>query len=176
MKKSILAFIAIGSILTGCAAVQSIVRSTFPYTATLIIPASARTNTTLSSTSQASSFDQIFTGQGSNTDAVKDVRIASAKIEASSPSGQSLGVFKSIRIYLSRGDSSSEVMVASRDDIASTVGSSIMLDADTSRLLDDYIKGSTVRIRMEYVLRNSLNTDISIKASLGFNVAPNTDR
>lgn len=176
MKKSILAFIVIAGILTGCAAVQSIVRSTFPYTATLLVPASSRVNTSLSSTSQASSFDQIFTGQGSNTDAVKDIRIASAKIDASNPSSQNLGVFKSIRIYLSRGDSSSEVMVASRDDISSTVGSSIMLDVDTSRFLDDYIKGSTVRVRMVYVLRDALNTDVSLRASLGFSVAPNTAR
>lgn len=174
MKRSILAFIVAGSILTGCAAVQSIVRSTFPYTATLLVPGSSRTNTTLSATSQASSFDQIFTGQGSNTDAVKDIRISSAKIEATSPSGQNMGVFKSIRIYLSRGDSSSEIMVASRNDIGANVGSSIMLDIDNSRLLDDYIKGSTVRVRMEYVLRDALSVDLSLRASLGFSVAPKT--
>lgn len=174
MKRSILAFIVAGSILTGCAAVQSIVRSTFPYTATLLVSGSSRTNTTLSATSQASSFDQIFTGQGSNTDAVKDIRISSAKIEATSPSGQNMGVFKSIRIYLSRGDSSSEIMVASRNDIGANVGSSIMLDIDNSRLLDDYIKGSTVRVRMEYVLRDALSVDLSLRASLGFSVAPKT--
>ncbi len=174
MKRSILAFIVAGSILTGCAAVQSIVRSTFPYTATMLVPGSSRTNTTLSATSQASSFDQIFTGQGSNTDAVKDIRISSAKIEATSPSSQNMGAFKSIRLYLSRGDSSSEIMVASRNDIGANVGSSIMLDIDNSRLLDDYIKGSTVRVRMEYVLRDALSVDLSLRASLGFSVAPKT--
>jgi hypothetical protein len=174
MRRSVLAFIVICGILTGCAAVQSIVRSTFPYTATLLVPASSRVNTTLSSTSQASSFDQVFTGQGSNTEAVKDIRIASAKIEATNPSGQSMGAFKSIRLYLSRGDSSSEIMVASRDDIGVNTGSNIMLDIDNSRFLDDYIKGSTVRVRMEYVLRNSLNSDVSLRTSLGFSVAPNT--
>lgn len=176
MKNSILIFVIISSILTGCAAIQSIVRSTFPYTAILLVPASSRTNSSLSATSQASSFDQIFTGQGSNTDAVRDIHIASAKIDASNPTSQNLGVFKSIRIYLSRGDSSSEVMVASRNDIGASVGNSIMLDIDNSRLLDDYIQGSTVRIRMEYVLRDALNTDVSVRASLGFTVAPNTTR
>ncbi len=162
--------------MTGCATVQSIVRSSFPYTATLLVPGSSRINTTLSSTSQASSFDQIFTGQGSNTDAIKDVRIASARIDATSPSGQNMGAFKTIRMYISRGDSSSEVMVASRDDIGTSVGSSIMLDIDNSKLLDDYIRGATVRVRMEYILRNSLTADVSLKASLGFSVAPNTNR
>jgi hypothetical protein len=176
MKRSIIILAVVGSILTGCAAVQSIVRSTFPYTATLVVPASANVNTTLSSTSQASSFDQIFTGQGSNTDAIQNVRISSAKLEATNPSGQSMGVFKSIRMYLSRGDSSSEVLVASRDDIGASVGSSIMLDIDNSRILDDYIKGSTVRVRMEYVLRNTLSSDLTLRTSLGFSVAPSTAR
>ena len=174
MRRSIFAFIVLATFLMGCSAVQSIIRSTFPYTANLVVPATAKVNTEQSATSQASSFDQIFTGQGSNTESIKDVRVASVKIDASSPSGQSLGVFKSVKIYISRGDSSKELMVATRNDIATTVGSSIMLDADTTLLLDDYIKGSTVRIRIEYVLRNAISSDINLKASIGFNVAPNT--
>ncbi len=176
MKTKILAFFTLVTILAGCATVQSIVRSTFPYTATLIIPASSRINTSMSATSSASSFDQIFTGQGSNTGSVKEVRIASAKIIASSPSDQNLGVFKSVKIYISRGDASGEVLVASRSDISTSAGNTLVLDIDNSRFLDDYIKGSTVRIRMEYILRNTLNVDASVLASLGFTVAPTTTR
>lgn len=174
MKRSILSFIVVACILSGCAAVQSIVRSTFPYTATLSVPASGKVNTALSSTSQASSFDQIFTGQGSNTNAIKDVRISSARLDATTPSTQSMGAFKTIRMYISRGDSSSEILVASREDIGASIGNSIMLDIDNSKLLDDYIKGSTVRVRMEYVLRSTLPADLTLKTSLGFSVAPNT--
>ena len=174
MKKTIIALIAITSIISGCSTVQSLVRSTFPYTATLIVPASSKTNTTLSATSSASSFDQIFTGQGSNTNSVKEVRIASAKLDASNPANQNLGVFKSIRLYISRGDGSSEIMVAQRSDISATVGNNLVLDIDNSRFLDEYIKGSTVRIRMEYQLRDGLNTDVSVKASLGFSTVPAT--
>ncbi len=174
MKKTLIAIVASASILAGCATVQSIVRSTFPYTATLIIPASSKTNTSLSATSQASSFDQIFTGQGTNTNSVKEVRIASAKIEASNPAGQNLGAFKSIRLYISRGDNSSEIMVAQRTDISATVGNNLVLDIDNSRFLDEYIKGSTVRIRMAYELRDALSADVSVKASLGFSTTPDT--
>jgi hypothetical protein len=173
MRRSILAFIVLATIITGCAAVQSIIRSTFPYTATILVPADAKVNIEQSAISQASSFDQIFTGQGSNTQSIKDVRVASVKIDASSPSGQSLGVFKSVKIYISRGDSNKELLVATRNDIASTVGSSIMLDADTTILLDAFIKGSTVRIRMEYILRNSISSDLNLKVSMGLDVAPN---
>lgn len=175
MKKIIIALIAITSVITACSTVQSIVRSTFPYTATLIIPSSAKTNTSLSATSSASSFDQIFTGQGTNTGSVKEVRVASAKLIASNPSNQNLGVFKSVRLYISRGDGSSEAMVAQRTDVSSTVGSSLVLDIDNSKFLDEYIKGSTVKIRMEYELREGLNADVSVKASLGFSTAPATN-
>ncbi len=176
MKRPLILLFVIAGIMTGCATVQSIVRSSFPYTATLLVPAASQVNTTLSATSQASSFDQIFTGQGSNTDAVKDVRIASARLDATNPSSQNMGAFKTIRMYISRGDSSSEVLVASREDIGASVGNSIMLDIDNSKLLDEYIKSSTVRVRMEYVLRTALTSDVSLKTSLGFSVAPNTAR
>lgn len=173
MKRSFFALIIIAALLSGCAAVQSIVRSTFPYTADLSVPKSSKLNSSQSVSSQASSFDQVFTGQGSNTNAIADVRLASVKITANYPSGQSMGVFESVKIYLSRGDSSKEVLIATRDNISPTVGSIIMLDADTTLVLDQYIKESTVRIRMEYVLRTITTTDISLKASLGFNASPN---
>ena len=174
MRRSILALIVLGTIFAGCSAVQSILRSTFPYTATLVVPATSKINTEQSATSQASSFDQIFTGQASNTNSIRDVRVATVKIDATSPSGQTLGVFKSFKIYISRGDSSKELLIATTNDIATTVGSRIMLDADSTHLVDNYIKGSTVRIRIEYVLRNVIASEINLKASLGLNVAPNT--
>ncbi len=174
MKRSILALIVFGTIFTGCSTVQSIIRSTFPYTAILVVPVTSKINTEQSATSQASSFDQIFTGQASNTKSIRDVRVATVKIDATSPSGQTLGVFKSFKIYISRGDSSKELLIASRNDVATTVGSSIMLDADSTLLVDNFIKGSTVRIRVEYVLRSAIASDINLKASLGLSVAPNT--
>jgi hypothetical protein len=171
MKKLVLGLMAI-SIITACATVQSIVRSTLPYTATLIIPAGTSTGTMRSAVSPASSADQIF--GGSSNSQIKEVRISNARIEASSPSNQNLGVFSTIRLYLSRGDGSGEVLVASRNDISANAGSSIVLDIDNSRFLDDIIKSSSARVRMEYVLRNSLNADVSVKASLGFTSNPAT--
>ena len=174
MKRSILTLIVLGTIFTGCSTVQSVIRSTFPYTAIFVIPATSKINAEQSATSQASSFDQIFTGQASNTESIRDVRVISVKIDATLPAGQSLGLFKSVKIYISRGDSSKELLVATRNDIATTVGSSIIIDADSTLLVDSYIKGSTVRIRIEYVLRSAIAYNINLKASLGLNVAPNT--
>lgn len=159
------------TLLMGCGAVQSIVRSSIPYAATLIIPASSNVNNTLSAKSPASSFDQIFTGQSSNNSNIREVRITSAKITTISPANQSFTAFKSIKLFLSSGDSSSETMVANRTNI-STTGSSLVLDIDNSKFLDSYLKSQSVYIRMEYVLANRLNSDISIKANLGFSASP----
>ncbi|WP_017260088.1 hypothetical protein [Pedobacter arcticus] len=172
MKKQIIAFSALVIFISSCATIQSIVKSTFPYTATLIVPANQSTGKNYSATSPASSLDQIFTGSNSNTDQISQVRINSAKIEAINPSNQNLGVFKSVKVYLLNGNT--EVMVASRNDVASTVGKSLVLDIDNSKFLDSYLKNGPVRIRVDYILQNNLGVDLSIKASLGFNTSPST--
>ncbi len=173
MKKLIIAFLAITIGISGCATVQSIIKSSFPYTATLIIPASSKPNSNLSATSAASSFDEVF-GNQNGTSYIKEVRIASAKLSAANPNNQSMGMFKSVRIYISNGKSG-EVMVASRNDIAENIGSSLVLDIDNSRFLDSYIKGNSLRIRTEYVLRSGITTDISVKAALTFSSSPNAN-
>lgn len=174
MKRIFPVVILLSVIITACSTVQSIVRSAFPYTATLQVPSNGQVGAVLSTSSLASTLDQAITGQGTNTNAVKDIRISSAKVEASIPSTQNLGVFKSMRIYISKSDSAEEVMVASREDIGPMIGRSILLDIDNSKALDNYIRGEGgVRVRLEYVLRNQLVSDISLKSSLSFSVTPN---
>lgn len=172
MKKILSGLIILTVFVSSCATLQSIVKSTFPYTSTLVIPASSQTGRTFSATSTASSIDQIFTGSGSNTSQISQVRMATAKIEAVSPASQNLGIFKSVKVYLMNG--SNEVLVASRNDISSTVGSSLVLDIDNSRFIDEYLKSGSVRVRMDYVLQSGLSVDLSVRASLGFNTSPTT--
>jgi hypothetical protein len=137
----------------------------------LIIPASTKLNATVSATSAASSFDQVF-GNQKGSEYVKEVRIANAKLIAINPTSQSMGAFKSVKLYISNGDSG-EVMVASRNDIGENIGNDLILDIDNSRFLDKYIKGNNLRIRMEYVLRKAVSTDVSVRASLNFSSSPN---
>lgn len=172
MKKFVIAFVALAIGITGCATVQSIIKSSFPYTATLVIPASMKANTTISATSAASSFNEVF-GNQNGTSYIKEVRIASAKLTASNPNTQSLGMFKSVKLFISNG-SSGEVMVASRNDISENIGTSLVLDIDNSRFLDNYVKGNNLRVRAEYVLRSGISTDVSIRAALSFSSSPNT--
>lgn len=170
MKKILFAVFATVISLSGCGTVQSIIKSSFPYTATQVIPKSSKVDSTASVTSAAGSFDEVIGNQSGN-DYVRDIRIASARIMASNPNDKSMGIFKSIKIFISNG-SSGEVMVASRSDIAEHIGSSLVLDIDNSRFVDQYIKGSSLKVRLEYVLREKLNTDVSIRTSLSFSSSP----
>jgi hypothetical protein len=171
MKKIILPFIVLVALVSGCATVQSIIKSTFPYTATLVIPTGTKSDVVQVSTSAASSFDQIF-GNQSGTDYIRDVRVTSVRLDASNPSSQNLGIFKTVKLFLVNG--SSEVMVASRNDVSENIGNNLVLDIDNSRFVDEYIKGSNLRMRMEYTLRNSLTSDVSVRAAINFSSSPNT--
>lgn len=172
MKKLIpFAFTAM-ILFSGCATVQSIIKSTFPYTANIIIPASGKSNTTLSATSSATSIDQVF-GNQNGTSYIKEVRIASAKMTAYNPANTSLGMFKSVKLFISSGDSG-EIMVASRTDVQANIGSDLVLDIDNSRFLDNYVQGSSISLRLEYVLRDNSTADVSIKTSLSFTSIPKT--
>src|SRR3569833_2849598 len=84
---------------SGCAMYQSAVKSSFPYTSTLVVPASSKAGSTGSAISTATSFDQNF-GK-SNADRVKMVRIVSAKLMSTEPSDYNLGNLSEVSIYLS---------------------------------------------------------------------------
>lgn len=157
---------------SGCATVQSIVKSSFPYTTTLVIPSSGKTDTELSAKSSATSFDQIFTANGNNASQIKDVRIASARLNASNPTNFAFGNIKSIKIYIAKSNGSGEILVATRSDIGEGVGNNIQLDIDNSKFLDDYLRGTNMRVRMAYVLRKNTDVDASIRCSLGFTTSP----
>lgn len=172
MKKLFFVFMGISLVMSSCATVQSLVRSTFPYTSTMTVPASSKAQTVQSVSGMAAGFDQVLTGQTSNTSAIKDVRLLSVKLEINSLVNQSLSVFKTIKIYISRGDSRKEHLIAASTDVPSTASGVLVLDADTQTLLDEYIKGSTVRLRLEYELREQISTDIVIKTSLGLDASP----
>jgi len=171
MKKILLSFIVFAVVVSGCATVQSIIKSTFPYTATLVVPSGSKSGAMLTATSTASSFDQIF-GNQSGADYIKEVRVTSVKLEASNPTNQNLGIFKSVKLFIVNG-SNSEVMVASRSDVSENIGNNLVLDIDNTRFVDDYIKGSNLKMRMEYTLRNNLTSDVSVRAAVNFSSSPN---
>ena len=152
---------------------QSIVKSTFPYTTTLVIPKSAAVGVELSVTGMATSFDQDFKKDGNNADKVSEVRMVSARIESRDPSDFNIGNLVWAKVYMSKADSTDEVLVASRTDITTGVGNSMVLDIDNSNFLDQQVREPKVRIRMAYQLRNHIDVNANLHVVLGLGAFPN---
>ena len=165
MKTIFLSAVVATTVLTSCSTVSSILQNTFPYNSTVLVTAGSPSNTELSSISAAQSVNQL-TGSGAN---VKDIRVSNATISVGSET--SLGVFKSVKVYLSN-NGSNQVLAASRESIPDNVGNSLAMDVNTSQTLDNIMKSGSVQARIVYVLKQSPTSDISLKSSIGFSSVP----
>ena len=172
IKKPLLISIVFALLFTGCAVMQSMIKSTFPYTATLTIPASSRPGSPHEAIGTAKSFDQNFTKSGDNGENVSEVHMVSAKLRSAGLDGFNIGNLVSAKFYMSKPDGSDEVLVASRTDITQGVGSSMVLDIDDVKSLDQFVRLPGVRIRMVYVLRNAIDADASLHLVLGLSAQP----
>ena len=152
-----------------CSTVSSIMQNTFPYTSTIVIKQGSSANTQLSNVAVGTSINQLV-GAASN---VKDIRIASASV--SSSSGQSMGILKNIKVYIS--SDGNEVLVASRENIGDNIGNSIPLDSNSGINLDKIMKsGNSIQQRIVYELKTIPSSDISLKTSLNFSSVPITNK
>ncbi|HEY8783182.1 MAG TPA: hypothetical protein VIM16_16265 [Mucilaginibacter sp.] len=172
-RKTGIIFIGLALFFAGCAMMQSIIKSTFPYTTTLVIPKSSPVGVDLSVTGVATSFDQDFKKNGNNADKVSEVRMVSAKVESRDPSDFNIGNLTRLKVYMSKADSTDEVLVASRTDITPGVGNSMVLDIDNSSFLDQQVREPKVRIRMVYRLRNHIDVNAHLHIVLGLGAFPN---
>jgi len=167
IRKPLPFLIALLFVFCGCGMFESVVKSTFPYTTNLTIPASSAPGKEYVAINMATSFDQDFTKDGNNANHINQVMVQSAKLRAVEPSGYNIGNMEYVKFYMSKHDGSGEVLVASRTDITKGVGNSMVLDIDNSNFLDELIRQPDVRIRMVYKLRNSINSDVTLKLVLG---------
>ena len=172
MKRYLLPLVILYATINSCAMFQSIVKSSFPYTTTLVIPASSKAGEEHSAISMANSFDQNFTKTGNNGDRITLVRIVSAKLMSTDPSDYNIGNLKSVKIYLSKEDGKDEILVAERNDIGANAGNNVVLDIDNSHMLDELVREPSIRVRMAYKVRHTFNTDISLHVVLGVAAYP----
>ena len=170
IKKQLPFLFALCFLISGCAMYQSVVKSSFPYTTTLVIPASSHDGNDYSAISMATSFDQNFSRNSGNR--VTLVRIISAKIMSTEPSDYNIGNLSVVKIYLSKEDGQDEVLVASRDDISAGAGNNVVLDIDNSHMLDELVREPAIRVRMAYKVRKAYKTDASVHVILGLAAYP----
>lgn len=166
MKKLILSSIFAATALVSCSTVSSIMQNTFPYNTNYIIAEKSSANTSLTTVGLGNSINQI-TGATNN---VKNIRITNATAAITS-NQQSIGIFKSIKVYISAG-SGKQILVASRDNISDNIGNSLALDIDNSVILDDVMKSGAVQQKIVYELKSSPVSDVNLRTSLQFSSEP----
>jgi hypothetical protein len=172
MKKHLPLFVILCVIVSGCGMFQSIIKSSFPYTTTLVIPASSHAGNEYSAINMATSFDQNFSKSGNNGDMISMVRVISAKLLSVEPTDYNIGNLTSVKIYLSKNDGTDEILVASRNDIGTNVGNNIVLDVDNSHMLDELVRQPNIRVRMVYKVRRNFSSDASLHVVLGLAAYP----
>ena len=165
--------VAIIIVFGSCAMMQSIVKSTFPYTTTVTIPQTNKPGEEHSVTAMATSFDQDFRKDGNNGAKVSEVRMVSAKLESREPSNFNIGNLSSVKVYMAKADGTDEVLVASRTDITAGVGNTMVLDIDNSSFLDQHVRQAQIKIRMAYKLRNAIEGSPSLHIVLALAAYPN---
>jgi hypothetical protein len=171
-KKTSIILLVLVYIMSSCGMVQSIVKSTLPYTTTLTIPASSDVGVVHSATNTATSFDQNFSITGNNGQHISEVSVISAKLESTEPADYNLGNLTMVKIYVSKNDGKNEILVASRTDIAATAGNILTLDAYNTHFLDQLIRDKDIRIRMAYQLRQKTAADVNVHLVLNINAYP----
>lgn len=159
--------------LSACGTMQSIVRSTFPYTADVEIPGKGEAGKEYSATSTATSFDQIFVKDGNDANNINAVRIISAKLQATNPVDFNIGQLSSVQVYLAKMDGKDEDMVASRKDINPTIGNSLVLDIDNAHFLDELVRQPSLRVRIVYKLRENITKSVNLHVVLNIAAYPN---
>ncbi|GAC1304010.1 MAG: hypothetical protein NVSMB24_10830 [Mucilaginibacter sp.] len=172
MTKRTLFILPILAIFSGCGVLQSAIKSTLPYTATLTIPRSSAVGEELSVTGPAGSFDQRINKAGNNADQVSDVRVVSAKLKAIDPSDFNLGNLVSAKVYLTRADGRNEVLVAERTDIMPGTGNSLVLDIEDTKQLDELLHDEKIQVKLVYKLHNHINQNTSVRVVLGLSANP----
>ena len=172
MKRYLALSIILCLLVCGCAMFQSIVKSSFPYTSTLVVPASSHDGGEYSAISMATSFDQNFSKTGNNGDKITLVRIVSAKLMSTEPSEYNIGNLSSVKIFLSKEDGQDEILVASRADIGANAGNNVVLDIDNSHMLDELVREPEIRVRMAYKVRKGFSRDVSLHVVLGLAAYP----
>jgi len=173
IKKPLPILFALLFIFSGCGIFESVVKSTFPYTSNLTIPASSEPGKQYTAINMATSYDQNFSRDGNNANHIGQVMVVSAKLKSTDPTNFNIGNLEYVKFYMSKHDGSDEILVASRTDITKEVGNSMVLDIDNSNFLDQMVRQPDVRIRMVYKLRKAIESDVTIKLVLGLSAYSN---
>jgi TonB-dependent SusC/RagA subfamily outer membrane receptor len=127
MKKIVLVVFSVVSIITGCATSKvnnkSVVKSISPYNLNIAMPVSGATDDPVRIFTAKANVDRVFP----NRDNIKALSVASVEITSSDPK-KNLGLFRTVKVYMSNEDGSNEILLGSSMDVRSNTGNKLSLD------------------------------------------------
>jgi hypothetical protein len=88
------------------------------------------------------------------------VRLKELTVTITDPANKTFSFLKSIRLYISTD--ADEIELAYKDDINSTSNTFTHTGGETNK----YIKASSFKLRTEAVIKETLTTDITVKADM----------
>ena len=108
-----------------------------------------------------------FENNNTKASLVKDVKLKELKLSITDPTDKTFSFLKSIHIYIST-DANDEIELAYLDNISVTTNTLTL--TPTSEKLDQYIKASSYKLRTVAVTKETITSDVTIKADMKFTV------
>lgn len=163
-------FVGLALVIFSCKQTDDLTSFRINNTVDFTIPASSIVNvpTAINPPSVASSSDQEFDDNNTNSDLVKDIRLETAILTIKSPASQSWNFLKTIEVYIS-AEGLDEILIAEKQNIPTDVGNQLELES-TGAVLDEYIKKSSYSLRILTERNSETTQEIEAEAALTFKV------
>jgi hypothetical protein len=156
-------------IISGCKEIDDLLTFTINHQVTFQIENSSPINLPIEILTPEVPTNSTQTFQNNNTSAnlVKDIKLQEIKLTVENPAGKTFSFLKSIKLFISTGQTS-EIELASLDDVPSSATTITLVP--TNAKLDAFIKASSYQLRTSLVTRETLTQTLDIKTDLKFKV------
>ncbi len=159
MKKSILIFTVLSTVLLGCKKIDKLTQFNMEYNETVVIPSSTGINLpfNLFTPDVKTNSESTFSVNDTRKDLIEEIKLTQLDLTLTSPSNGDLGFLKSIEIFLT-ADGLPEVKIAWKDNIPSSVDKYLELVTTTTDL-KEYIKKDEFSLKVSIVTDEVLTSD-----------------
>jgi hypothetical protein len=159
--------------LQACEKVEDLLTFKINNEADFVVPSTIGINTPFSAPvpDVTTNSQQSFENNNTNINKVKDITLNTLDLAITSPSQTTFKSLKSIEIYIS-ADGLEEKLIAHKNEIPTTIGSTLNLET-TGEKLDNYVKKESYNLRTVTVVREATFSDVYINAKMVFKVTAN---
>ena len=159
MKKNILIFAAILSLLIGCKKIDKLTQFDMNYDQTVVIPSSTGINLPFNifSPDVQSNSETTFAINDTRKDLIEEINLTQLTLDLTSPSNGDFSFLKSIEIFIT-SSTLEEVKIAWKDNIDSNIGKSLELETTDSDL-KEFIKGEEFTLRVRAITDEIITSD-----------------